>query len=154
MLWSHDCLYLRFRCAYREIFVYEGGDSRRDRLWMRDVAEIFIQNPGDELRHYREFEISPNGDWLDLDISPGQKTILMCDMKSRVVRDADRWTAELALPMKVLAPKFDPEEVWRLNLFRIEGRAPNRFYSAWRPTWTPEPNFHVPERFGELRFAP
>jgi len=28
-----------------------------------------------------------------------------------------------------------------------------RFYSAWRPTNTPAPNFHVPEAFGALVFT-
>jgi len=27
-----------------------------------------------------------------------------------------------------------------------------RFYSAWSPTMTPTPNFHVPEAFGHLVF--
>jgi hypothetical protein len=154
-LWSRKNLFIRFRCRYREIYVYEGGNIRRDRLWLRDVAELFIR-PGNEApRHYREFEISPNGDWLDLDISPGKKTHLFCDLKSRVIIDADRclWNAELAIPLGCLAPSFDPGEIWRLNLFRIEGAEPNRFYSAWRPTHTPQPNFHVPEQFGTLQFA-
>jgi hypothetical protein len=152
-LWSNNYLYLRFCCRYREIYVYEGGNSRRDQLWMRDVAEVFIHRAADELRRYREFEISPNGDWLDLEINAGEKFILMCNMKSRVIRDPEKWIAELALPMETLTSEFNPEEIWRLNLFRIEGAEPNRFYSAWRSTNTPKPNFHIPERFGELLFA-
>jgi len=153
LLWSPDHLYIRFSCRYREIFVYEGGNSRRDQLWTKDVAELFIQRSSDELMHYREFEISPNGDWLDLDIKAGQKYFLMCDLKSRAVRNADNWIAELAIPMDSLTSDFNPDEIWRLNLFRIEGQEPKRFYSAWRPTYTTKPNFHVPERFGELLFA-
>jgi alpha-galactosidase len=155
LLWSRDRMYIRFHCRFRGIYVYEGGNSRRDRLWMRDVAEVFLQSPNDNLRHYREFEISPNGDWLDLDIAPGKKTHLFCDLKSRVVLDADAnlWTAEMAIPFDCLASAFDPGKIWRLNLFRIEGAEPNRFYSAWRPTHTPKPNFHVPEQFGKLQFV-
>jgi len=58
----------------------------------------------------------------------------------------------MALPLRRLIPTFDPSKIWKINFFRIEGSEPDRFYSAWRPTFTPRPNFHVPECFGELRF--
>jgi len=155
LLWSHECLYIRYLCNYREIYAYEGGNTRRDQLWLRDVAELFIHTGSDDLRHYREFEISPNGDWLDLDICQGEKSHLLCDLKSRVVVNpgSRTWTAEMAIPINCLTAAFSPHETWRLNLFRIEGAEPNRFYSAWQPTHTPKPNFHVPERFGALYFA-
>ncbi len=152
--WSPDRLFIRFQCCYREIYIYEGSACRRNRLWLRDVAEVFIRREADDLRQYKEFEIAPNGDWLDLDIAPGSKTILSCDLRSRVVLDAEPgiWIADIAIPMSCLTTAFDPGEIWRLNLFRIEGQEPDRFYSAWIPTFTHEPNFHVPEVFGELKF--
>ena len=155
LLWSSERLFIRFCCRYREVYVYEGSNARRDKLWLRDVAEAFIRRGSNESRHYLEFEVSPNGDWLDLDISQGEKSHLFCDLKSRVVMDPDAgiWTAELAIPVNCLTTALDPNEIWRLNLFRIEGREPNRFYSAWQPTHTPKPNFHVPEFFGELHFT-
>jgi len=154
LIWSFDCLFFRFDCHYREIFVYAGGNSRRDELWLRDVAEVFIRPESDSPKHYREFEVSPNGDWLDLDISPGGKSVLFCNLKSSVVVDPERriWTAELAIPMNCLTGSFDPARAFRLNFFRIEGEEPNRFYSAWQPTRTPQANFHVPEVFGSLHF--
>jgi alpha-galactosidase len=154
LLWSPDHLFIRFECRYRGLFVYEGGNSRRDKLWLRDVAEVFLRPVVSESVHYREFEISPNGDWLDLDISPGEKRILLCDLKCRVMVDPRSriWTAEMAIPMDCLISSFDPRTFWRLNLFRIEGDDPKRFYSAWRPTFTPQPNFHVPDAFGILQF--
>jgi alpha-galactosidase len=154
LLWSPDYLFIRYDCRYRSIFVYEGGNCRRDKLWMRDVAEIFLRPETGEPGRYREFEISPNGDWLDLDIFAGNKSILYCDLKSRVVVDPKHriWTAEMAIPTSCLDASLDPAAIWRLNLFRIEGEEPDRFYSAWRPTCTPQPNFHVPEAFGLLQF--
>ena len=155
LLWSEKRLFIRFRCRFRDTYVYQDKIGRRDELWMRDVAEIFIQTDLKAPRRYREFEIAPNGDWLDLEIADGRKSCLFCDMETRVVRDPEIgvWTAEMAIPMHCLTPDFHPGRVWRMNFFRIEGREPDRFYSAWRPTHTPKPNFHVPECFGELRFA-
>jgi alpha-galactosidase len=157
VLWTPDVLYLRFRARYRSITVFADAEpcGRRDMLWDRDVAEVFLQPPGSPSRCYKEFEVSPNGFWIDLDIAPGEKHDLKSGMKRRVNIDERRkvWKAELALPMKSLTTRFDPSAAWRVNFYRVEGADEPRFYSAWRPTETPEPNFHVPEVFGKLVFA-
>ena len=87
--------------------------------------------------------------------TPGEKHDLRSELKRRVILDGARkvWTAELAIPMKCLVARFDPAVAWRVNFYRVEGAKEPRFYSAWRPTETPAPNFHVPEAFGELVFA-
>jgi alpha-galactosidase len=51
-----------------------------------------------------------------------------------------------------LTPEFDPKRSWRANFFRVEGKTEPRFYSAWNPTLTAAPNFHMPEAFGHLVF--
>ncbi len=73
VLWSSQTLYLRFECRFRELFVFEDseGNGRRDHLWDRDVAEAFLQPDPVREHYYREFEVSPNGMWIDLDIFPG-----------------------------------------------------------------------------------
>jgi hypothetical protein len=55
--------------------------------------------------------------------------------------------------MTALTANFDPAAVWRANFYRVEGPQEPRFYSAWQPTHTPQPNFHVPSAFGKLRFT-
>jgi alpha-galactosidase len=119
------------------------------------VVEVFLQPDASSLRRYKEFEVSPNGYWIDLDIAPGEKHDLKSGMRRRVVLDgkAKTWTAELAIPMKCLVQKFDPSATWRVIFYRVEGASEPRFYSAWCPTGTPVPNFHVPEAFGELVFT-
>ena len=88
-------------------------------------------------------------------ISPGEKRDLNSGLRRRVNIDEHRkqWHAVLALPMTALAVGFRMPAVWKVNFFRVEGSAEPRFYSAWRPTNTPEPNFHVPEAFGALVFT-
>jgi alpha-galactosidase len=155
LLWSSQFLYVRFRAHYGELFLYPEENVRREQLWQRDVGEIFAQADTKVLKQYQEFEVSPNGDWLDLDIAPEGASNPMCPLATRATIDPEQqvWTAELAIPVKCITPSFDPDAVWRLNLFRIEGREPERFYSAWLPTNTSKPNFHVPEAFGTLSFA-
>jgi alpha-galactosidase len=147
---------LRFLARYRSITIFPDAEpsGRRDILWDRDVVEVFLQPAGSEARRYKEFEVSPNGFWIDLDIAPGEKHDLQSGLRRRVNLDEKRktWKAELALPMKSLAEHFDPAVAWRVNFYRVEGPREPRFYSAWRPTRTPVPNFHVPESFGKLLF--
>jgi alpha-galactosidase len=157
VLWSATTLYLRFECRYRELHAFEDSDSngRRDHLWDRDVAEAFLQPDPTHERNYREFEVSPNGMWIDLDIFPGGLADLKSGLKKSVVLDerGHTWAAELAIPLKALTPAFDPKAVWRANFYRVEGKDEPRAYLAWRPTRTAKPNFHVPAAFGTLRFA-
>jgi alpha-galactosidase len=156
LLWTPRTLYLRFLARYRSITVFSDADASgwRDHLWERDVCEVFLQSDPTEARRYKEFEVAPNGFWIGLEIAPGKKGDLRAGMRRRVEMDdaARRWRAVVALPMNSLAERFDPTAVWRVNFFRVEGAAEPRFYSAWRATGTPEPNFHVPEAFGQLVF--
>ena len=154
MLWSSDTLFVRFVARYRDLYTYPQSNSRLGKLWERDVAEMFIHSPADPPRAYKEFEVSPNGNWIDLDIAPGMGHDLHCALKAHASVDqrTSTWTGELYIPTQCLTTDFNPQSVWRVNFFRIEGRGPRRFYSAWRATNTPQPNFHVPEVFGTLRF--
>lgn len=156
-LWSRQHLFVRFDCRYRELYFFNDSDlsGRRDHLWDRDVAEAFLQPEPARERFYREFEVSPNGMWVDLDIFPGGLADLKSGLQRSVVLDekSQTWSAELAIPMKSLTARFDPEVIWRANFYRVEGRQEPRAYLAWQPTYTPQPNFHVPAAFGKLRFA-
>src|SRR6202041_1747106 len=109
---------------------------------------------GSHGQRYKEFEVSPNGFWIDLDIAPGEKRDLKSGFKrhARGHEKSKIWTAELILPMKSLTEHFDPAKAWRVNFFRVEGASEPRFYSAWQSTGTPSPNFHVPDAFGKLAF--
>jgi alpha-galactosidase len=157
VLWTWRTLYLRLECRYRELYVFADAlpNGRRDHLWDRDVAEAFLQPDPSGARFYKEFEVSPNGMWIDLDVSPrgladlksGLQRSVFLDEKSRI------WIAEIAIPLKALIADFDPNALWRANFYRIEGTKEPRKYLAWQPTGTQQPDFHVPTAFGTLRFA-
>jgi alpha-galactosidase len=158
LLWTLEFLYVKFVARYRRITVFDDAEpsGRRDKLWDRDVAEVFLQPDPQQSRRYKEFEVSPNGFWIDLEIADGALQHTKSGLQRRVSIDEPKktWTAELAIPMKSLTQTFDPASLWRANFFRVEGPTEPRFYSSWQPTNTPQPNFHVPERFGYLKFKP
>ena len=156
ILWSLDTLFLRFHCRYREVWVFDDSDpnGRRDGLWDRDVAEAFLQPDDFGSRNYKEFEVSPNGLWVDLQISEQPRRDLKSGLRCTASLDASAklWSAEMAIPMRSLTLNFDSAKSWRANFFRAEGKDPSRAYLAWQATHTPQPQFHVPAAFGKLKF--
>ena len=156
LMWTPQTLYLRFECRYRGLYLFTDAEpnGRRDHLWDRDVVEAFLQPDPSRARFYKEFEVSPNGMWIDLDISPNGLADLKSGLQRSVFLDekSQTWAAELAIPLKALTSRFDSNAVWRANFYRIEGTKEPRTYLAWQPTETLQPNFHVPSAFGKLRF--
>lgn len=156
VLWSPETLFLQYRAKYKTITVFPDSEAngRRDKLWDRDVVEAFLQPDPSQLREYKEFEFSPNNMWIDLDIASGVGRDLKSGLTRRVTVDekGKTWEAVAALPMQSLVATFNSKVIWRANFYRIEGAEEPRFYSAWSATMTEKPSFHVPEKFGYLRF--
>lgn len=162
LLWSDTALYVRFDASQGEpLVVSEKPDLSQKTvgLWGRDVCEIFIAPTASQRSRYFEFEIAPTGEWIDLAIefaSQGRKTDL--DYKSGMASFAriekDKVVMAIKIPWEafgVARPKMG--DVWLGNLFRCIGKGETRGYLAWRPTHTPQPNFHVPRSFGQFRFV-
>ena len=158
--WSDEALHVRFVGNQHEPLVVS-AEPRTDRktlgLWDRDVCEIFIAPKADEPWRYFEFEAAPTGEWVDLGIvvkPEGRQTDWEFKSGIRVAAEIEdmRIRVAMAIPWSESIPKPYKTDQWLVNLFRCVGpEAPER-YLAWRPTKTPEPNFHVPESFGPLHF--
>jgi hypothetical protein len=74
-------------------------------------------------------------------------------MKTNASVSAEQVVVGMLIPWSERIPKPNSGVQWGVNLFRCVGSDEETRYLAWRPTRTPEPNFHVPEAFGTLRFA-
>ena len=159
--WSDEALHVRFVGNQHEPLV-ASAEPQTDRktlgLWDRDVCEIFVapnrQNPS----RYFEFEAAPTREWVDLGIlltAEGRQTDweYRSGMSVSAMVEEIRIKVGVSIPWSDSIPKPNPKDLWRINLFRCVGpEAPDR-YLAWRPTRTPEPNFHVSEAFGSLVFS-
>src|SRR6185312_10390385 len=108
--WTDTDLYLLFRCPYRElnVFLPARNNTARLNLWDRDVVEMFLGDDWKNIRHYREFEIAPTGDWIDLAIDldrqsydhtwrSGWKT------KARIDKRAHIWYAAARIPLRAVS---------------------------------------------------
>jgi len=161
LCWNDEGLIVKFVCQQHEALIVSEEpitEVKTIGLWDRDVCEIFVApdptNPG----QYFEFEAAPTGEWIDLaiqikpegretewDYQSGMKTF------SRIAEH--QIIVALSIPWSGRIPKPIAGDEWRANLFRCVGPDEATRYLAWRPTGTPEPNYHVPEAFGVLRFA-
>lgn len=160
-LWSDSALYVRFTTKNELPLVVSEKprlDAKTIGLWDRDVCEIFLAPNRDEFRKYFEFEIAPIGEWLDLAIhqKPDER-ITDWDFNSGMTSAAKIRKDEVVMAFTVEWKAFGVEtpkagDIWRGNILRAMGSEPNRSYLAWSPTKTEEPNFHVPEKFGEFVF--
>lgn len=160
LLWSDSALYVRFDASQNEPLVV--GDKpnltkKTMALWDRDVCEIFIAPDKDERRKYFEFEIAPTGEWIDLgiDLTSGKRETdrdYASGMESAAKIGKDRVVMAIRIPWNALGKMPKVGDIWLGNLFRCVGEDPTRGYLSWQATKTKEPNFHVPERFGEFEF--
>ena len=161
ILWSDSALYVRFEANQVEPLVVgekPQATEKTMRLWDRDVAEIFLAPDRKHARKYFEFEVAPTGEWIDLAIDyTGQERKTNWDFRSGMTSSARIEKEKIFMAMKIPWTAFGatprPGDVWLGNLFRCVGKDPTRGYLAWRPTMTEQPNFHVPEKFGEFAFV-
>lgn len=161
LLWSGEFFYVRFDGVQMEPLVTSvrpDVSKKAPRLWEHDVCEIFIAPGPSEPTRYFEFEVAPNGEWLDLGIrfiNERRETDWEYNskMETSAKNENDRIVLGIKIPWSAFDKKPTPDEIWLGNLFRIVGKGESRGYFAWQPTLTEKPNFHVPEKFGEFRFV-
>ena len=161
LLWSKAALYVRFEANQTEPVVVSETPNLKTKtigLWDRDVCEIFLAPNRNEPRKYFEYEIAPNGEWIDLAIHqfPNKReTDFEYDSGIQTATRIGKNVITMAIKIEWRAFGRIPKtgDVWLGNLFRCVGSGENRGYLAWQPTLTKEPNFHVPEKFGEFEFV-
>jgi hypothetical protein len=163
--WTKDNLYLLYVCPYDELYLKPAPSTTTEtnHLWDWDVAEVFIGTDFENIHLYRELQVSPQGEWVDLDIdrkNPKPEGGWLWNsgftVKARIDQGKKIWYGEMKIPIRSLyAPEKEASpakagDEMRINCFRIQGGGPGheRVYIAWQP-----PNnasYHTPEAFGRL----
>jgi hypothetical protein len=164
-LWTPAYVYFAFRCKYTTLNVYEGGDPIKDfiKLWNRDVVEVFLNPQPEDMKHYYEYEVAPNGLWVDLEINldktpfadpkwdSGFEHVTHIDARNHV------WTCEMRIPVAAIngTKPLEADTEWRLNMYRIDGPGDDtrRHFLSWSPVHNDHPSFHSPWSFGVIRFV-
>ena len=157
--WTTDHLYFLFSCSYEELHLKPAPklDAETNELWNWDVAEVFLGADFHNIRRYREFEMSPQGEWVDLDIDlnkphheDGWVWSSGFEVAARIDADHKVWYGTMRIPYTAIdaRPAADGNTL-RMNLFRSQG--PGHQGIAWQPTG--KETFHAPEAFGTLRLV-
>jgi len=168
LLWDDEMLYVAFDSKDSDI---QGSMKQHDEnLWeQNEVVELFADAGADQ-GCYLEFEVNPLNTVVDLVIpkagAPGPiegkknwdaKGMQTAVHVTRPGASDGEWTVEMAIPFNCFLDALNappkPGDEWRINLYRVDAVSDHVEYQAWSPTNTPEPSFHVPERFGVLRFV-
>jgi Carbohydrate family 9 binding domain-like len=159
--WTDRNLYVLFVCPYDLLHLKDDPRTQTKtwQLWKWDVAEMFIGSDFTKIQAYKEFEMSPQEEWLDLDIdltSPtrgqGMAWSSNFDVVTRIDKDKKIWYGAMKIPMVAILPPGSESptagDKFRVNFFRSQGPGKQVHMLAWQPPMSD--TFHVPEKFGTL----
>lgn len=159
--WTKGNLYLLYICPYEELYLKPAPDAVREtyELWNWDVAELFIGSDFQNIRRYKEFEVSPQAEWIDLDVNlalPHHEVGWVWNsgfqVAARIDRKAKIWYAAMRIPFSALDERTPAAgNIFRANLFRSQGPPERRKAIVWQAPMTD--TFHTPERFGQLELV-
>jgi hypothetical protein len=159
--WTGKNLYFLFICPYEQLNLKPEPktETETNELWKWDVAEVFIGSDFKNIRRYKEFEVSPQGEWIDLDIdldAPRHEDGWVWNSgfqsSARIDQDAKTWYAFMRIPYAAVDTRsVAAGNTLRVNFFRSQGARPNHKSIVWQPTH--RPTFHVPEVFGTLKLV-
>ena len=126
-------------------------------LWHYDLAELFLADPVSG--RYFEFNLAPNGAWWCCEFSAPRTRVEELDIAmpevatfSDMAADGS-WLAAIAMPLDLLRARLDFGPHTRANVTMIIESPQQKFLSAADLGGGP-PDFHQPQRFPEVGFAP
>jgi hypothetical protein len=156
--WTRANFYVLFICTYQQLHLKPGPNLSNEtyELWNYDVAEVFIGDDFTNISRYKEFEVSPQGEWVDLDVNldnPPHEAgwIWQSGIQVAAKIDAPRctWYGSMRIPWASISTRPPAAgNQFRVNFYRCQGSDPDRKYITWQPVH--RPSFHTPENFGIL----
>lgn len=157
--WTHDNLYFLFICPYEQLNLKPNPNpaAETNELWNWDVAEVFIGSDFRDIRKYKEFELSPQGEWVDLDIDlnkphheDGWTWNSGFQVAARIDASRKIWYGFMRIPYSAVDSRHAaPGNELRINFYRGQGSAHQAI--LWQPTR--QSTFHVPESFGTMKLV-
>jgi len=159
--WTKNNLFFLFSAPYEQLYLKPDPITHKEtyQLWNWDVAEVFIGSDFDNIQRYKEFEVSPQGEWVDLDIDlhiphheDGWKWNSGFEAAAHIDRAKRIWYAAMRIPMSAIDKRAATEgNTFRINLFVSQGPPSRHREIAWQAPMNE--TFHVPEKFGLIRLA-
>jgi hypothetical protein len=165
LLWDDKNLYVLYECEDTDIVAFH--TERDDPTYLDDAVEIFINPMPSQTGIYYGLEMNVRAVLYDYVMSQGHlfrqfnlqgaQLATYIDGTMNMRGDTDKgWSLEVAIPWANFDALSKPPAVgamWSANINRWDGVEPNRRMSNWSNPMQPQPNPHVPERFGKLIFV-
>jgi hypothetical protein len=159
--WTKQNLYFLFICPYEQLNLKPNPKTSTEtyELWNWDVAEVFIGSDFKNIKRYKEFEVSPQGEWIDLDIDlhnphheKGWTWNSGFQVSARIDNGAHIWYGAMKIPYAAIDTRLAATgNLLRIGLFRNQGPLSDRHQITWRAPMAD--TFHVPARFGLLELV-
>jgi hypothetical protein len=159
--WTKNNIYFLFICPYEELHLKPAPDTQKEtnELWNWDVAEVFVGSDFANIKRYKEFEVSPQGEWVDLDIDlakphheDGWTWNSSFEVKARIDNATRTWYGAIRIPFTAIDTRPPVAgNTMRINLFRSQGPPLHQQEVTWQPPL--KASFHVPERFGLIKLV-
>ena len=172
VMYDDRFLYVGFLCE--DNYVWGTITEKDGPIWEEECVEVFL-NPAGVAHQYYEINVSPQNTLFETVIlnrrtveKPAETFIGLPQWHPEGIRTATHiegeadspgkarsWSAEYAIPLDQLigARNIPPQpgDVWRANFYRIDSpQKGQRDHYAWSKTG--KPAFHLPWKFGFLRF--
>lgn len=157
--WTEKNIYFLFICPYKTLYLKPAPDTDHEtnELWNWNVAEVFIGSDFKDIKRYKEFEVSPHNEWVDLDIdlnkphhekgwvwNSGFEHVTRIDPAKHI------WYVAMKIPFTAIDSRSPVQgNMFTVNLYRTEGPPNQSKEIMWQPVMSD--SFHTPERFGLLR---
>jgi hypothetical protein len=159
--WTEKNIYFLFVSPYDELHLKPNPTTQTEtnELWNWDVAEVFIGSDFKDIQRYKEFEVSPQGELVDLDIDlhkPHHEDGWMWnsgfESAARIDQAEHMWYAAMRIPFSAIDHQVPVAgHTLRINFFFSHGIPAHHHELAWQPPM--KETFHVPERFGLIRLV-
>lgn len=168
--YNQNAIILRFDVD--DNFVIANSENHFDKVWQDSCVEIFFTPSNNIEDGYFNLEINCSGkvyfqhqkskrnevnriDITDID-KLNIKTSFSGTIKEEIIKPIN-WFIECEIPFDILA-KYSKVEFpikgveWRANFNKCADSSSHPHWLTWNKIDYPEPNFHLPEFFGILRF--
>lgn len=144
---DRDYLYVGFDCRDQDPSAIRRSATSESQVWQDDAVAVLLQ-PDPRTEDHLQFAVSASGTRLDqVATAAGQDTATFNPDWKAAVRIGDTgWTAEMRIPISLLAAKGVLQGMrWGMNLGRRQRDG------SW-PSWCPTDNWHNVRDYGLLVF--
>lgn len=163
---AHDDekIYLYYQIEGEELRVINTHDFMS--VWEDSCVEFFVQRKGEKL--YRNFEINAHGvllaskreskdsaEQLSIELMSSIERFTTINHVYRGRVQVSDWTLYAEIPKEAIGFSANEElsqQTIGANFYKCGDETKEPHFISWNPIDTPQPNFHVPQFFGELIF--